>query len=491
MATWNEQLQEIRKKSRSAAASGAGAASLIKDPSVSGQLEGVAMKVTAPPKTPAQTGAASNPATSSPRPAMAIAPPKVSQQTASAPVGAQPFGGTPAMTDPAMVGGQAMLDQRAALTSGAPAPTITPPPPVETPAEAQLKALQQSYLGTLSPSAEEQAVSRQYGDVASTAAQQAAAARQAYSDRVGAINDQATLQPFLTGRQAQASGELANQLAALKSGTEAQSAPLASRLAALQAQRTGESARAEAELGLAQPNQGVEPVSVGAGSSLVNPVTGEAIFQAPFAPKETADPSSVREYEYARSQGYGGTFEDFRKSSSTSQDVGRLLTPAELQLYGAPAGTTFADVIGMSPKKPLTEAQQKSLGFGSRMSEANPIIDSLSEYVVNASPIMFSAALLAEPSTIGNTFVPDQVRQVRQAERNFLNAVLRRESGAVINPSEFDNGAKQYFPRPGDDAGTLAQKAQNRNTSMSTMLQGIKQTSEAPSSASGDESFDW
>ena len=54
-------------------------------------------------------------------------------------------------------------------------------------------------------------------------------------------------------------------------------------------------------------------------------------------------------------------------------------------------------------------------------------------------------------------------RQVfEQAQRNFINAVLRRESGAVISESEFANARRQYFPQPGDGPEVLANKARNR-----------------------------
>jgi hypothetical protein len=57
-----------------------------------------------------------------------------------------------------------------------------------------------------------------------------------------------------------------------------------------------------------------------------------------------------------------------------------------------------------------------------------------------------------------------EAQKQEQAERNFINAVLRRESGAAISPSEFENAAMQYFPRLGDSPETLAQKRQNRET---------------------------
>jgi hypothetical protein len=53
-------------------------------------------------------------------------------------------------------------------------------------------------------------------------------------------------------------------------------------------------------------------------------------------------------------------------------------------------------------------------------------------------------------------------KQQQQAEDNFLNAVLRRESGASISPDERSSGERQYFARPGDDSATLQQKAENR-----------------------------
>jgi hypothetical protein len=55
---------------------------------------------------------------------------------------------------------------------------------------------------------------------------------------------------------------------------------------------------------------------------------------------------------------------------------------------------------------------------------------------------------------------------VEQAQRNFVNAVLRQESGAVISPSEFENAQKQYFPQPGDSAKVRDQKRQNRQSAI-------------------------
>ena len=53
-------------------------------------------------------------------------------------------------------------------------------------------------------------------------------------------------------------------------------------------------------------------------------------------------------------------------------------------------------------------------------------------------------------------------QRVDQAQRDFVNAVLRQESGAVISDAEFANAKRQYFPTPGDSKAAIDQKRANR-----------------------------
>ncbi len=109
--------------------------------------------------------------------------------------------------------------------------------------------------------------------------------------------------------------------------------------------------------------------------------------------------------------------------------------------------------------KPLNEGQAKALLFGTRMLEANAILDNLEK----------DGKVLSTPGS-KTPFVGAAVNLVNskggqmldQAKRNFINAALRRESGAVIAESEFDNGDKQYFPMAGDSKEVIAQKRDNR-----------------------------
>ncbi len=111
--------------------------------------------------------------------------------------------------------------------------------------------------------------------------------------------------------------------------------------------------------------------------------------------------------------------------------------------------------------KPATAEQYKAAGFYDRVSNSGKIISDLE------SKMYYIGALGASVSAIQNNLPrwlqSSERKQMEQAQRDFINAVLRRESGAAIAESEFENAALQYFPQPGDDPGTLAQKKKNRD----------------------------
>jgi len=113
------------------------------------------------------------------------------------------------------------------------------------------------------------------------------------------------------------------------------------------------------------------------------------------------------------------------------------------------------------PKNPknITEGQKGAALYASRLGQAEDVFSDLGAYVPNEGE-----ATLSQTPLIGNRLVSSNYQKFDQASRNFINAVLRRESGAVISEEEFDNARKQYLPQPGDSPAVLAQKAQNRTT---------------------------
>lgn len=114
--------------------------------------------------------------------------------------------------------------------------------------------------------------------------------------------------------------------------------------------------------------------------------------------------------------------------------------------------------------KPPTEFQSKSATFGARAKEAHDILGALDgKYNVAAAMIGGGNGITA---AIANPLLGNATQKAIQAQRDFINAVLRQESGAVISDSEFANAAKQYFPQLGDSKEVIAQKRRNRETAI-------------------------
>jgi hypothetical protein len=70
---------------------------------------------------------------------------------------------------------------------------------------------------------------------------------------------------------------------------------------------------------------------------------------------------------------------------------------------------------------------------------------------------------------VGNYLISNERQKFEQAKRDFINAQLRRESGAAISPTEFESADKQYFPVPGDRPEVIEQKAANRRAAVEAM----------------------
>lgn len=136
--------------------------------------------------------------------------------------------------------------------------------------------------------------------------------------------------------------------------------------------------------------------------------------------------------------------------------------------------------------KPLTEDQGKSGGYALKASEAFQQLEKLNQpdaarsIAVNSTlanvPVIGGVAAMGTRATQGSN-----THDVEQAQRNFINAVLRRESGASINAGEFENARLQYFVQPNDPPSTVANKRANMQQAIagieaSAGAEGMKRT---------------
>lgn len=114
--------------------------------------------------------------------------------------------------------------------------------------------------------------------------------------------------------------------------------------------------------------------------------------------------------------------------------------------------------------KPPTAGQETTALYASRIKQANDVFESIENFINKQGAVGYVQAGM--PSFLQG----ENMQSYQQAQRNFLNAVLRRESGAVISPSEFKEGRQQYFPQPGDKEAVLAQKKANRDLVMKNFI---------------------
>jgi hypothetical protein len=63
---------------------------------------------------------------------------------------------------------------------------------------------------------------------------------------------------------------------------------------------------------------------------------------------------------------------------------------------------------------------------------------------------------------VGNYLVSPEFRQYEQQKKDWVRAKLRKESGAVIGEDEMAAEISTYFPEPGDDEQTIANKRKSR-----------------------------
>lgn len=130
--------------------------------------------------------------------------------------------------------------------------------------------------------------------------------------------------------------------------------------------------------------------------------------------------------------------------------------------------------------KPPTEGQSNTAIFAARAAESNRILGDLAQQgelhggaikgAADSVPLIGQALGSVVNVTPGAKPSPAQ-QQVEQARRDFINAVLRKESGAVIADSEFANAERQYFPQRGDSPEVIAQKARNREVAIAGLSQ--------------------
>lgn len=140
----------------------------------------------------------------------------------------------------------------------------------------------------------------------------------------------------------------------------------------------------------------------------------------------------------------------------------------QIMIDGVPTWVRESEAVGKpaaQAARAVTGAERQALAYFNRAKGAVETIEPLEDAIVNDN--LFSELQLQYAPNVLQT---EGQAQYRQAQRAFTEARLRKESGAAIPTSEYENDAKTYFKQPGDTPAIVEQKRRLR----AQVLEGLK-----------------
>jgi hypothetical protein len=187
--------------------------------------------------------------------------------------------------------------------------------------------------------------------------------------------------------------------------------------------------------GLMKPKAARETV-IAPNGQLIYKDTGEPVTSKSYAAPEkpAQQPASIQEYEYAKGQGYTGTFKQFQE---------------ELKKAGATS-------INMP-----SESERTSGFLASRLQNAlNQMNVVVSQNPKAVSPKLGAEAVqyLTGSDYLKNLANPAARQQIENAQLEVLDSALTLGTGAAYTREQLQNYAKSYFPQLGDKAPAIKDK---------------------------------
>jgi hypothetical protein len=204
--------------------------------------------------------------------------------------------------------------------------------------------------------------------------------------------------------------------------------------------------------------------------------------------KESTQPSAVQEYNFARGQGYKGSFEDWKKSQKSEGVTVNYGAPvAGVDAQGNPvffqpskAGGSPQIVPGVAPlreEKPATESQAKAEAFGSQMKSASKEFDQIQKegFAPGATASQAQVEIAGTPLRV---FADPLAQRAQQSQAQWSEAYLRYKTGAAATEGEVKRNISTFFPKIGEtDPKVIEQKARMRKQAEEDVMKSAKQPS--------------
>lgn len=193
----------------------------------------------------------------------------------------------------------------------------------------------------------------------------------------------------------------------------------------------------------------------------------------------------IREYEYARNQGFQGDFNQWmqslkmlspdalqqelalRKAGATTINTGEKL-PGNYRWKNPNNPSEGVVPIEGGPATQPSTAELDTAGYGYQMQQAEQRQQALAKqgYV---KPGIWDDFLDKLPDIIGDPLESDEYREYKANAIDWTMANLRDESGAAIGREEAENQWRRYWPDPWADHKQILQKAEMRKKAVEAM----------------------
>lgn len=202
--------------------------------------------------------------------------------------------------------------------------------------------------------------------------------------------------------------------------------------------------------------------------SALNRAHQERMFSAQRADAAAANARAERAYQL---QLLGLRQDDVQKVKNADGSESLVRVPRDPNAPPVPINLPNSNQPTLNPfvNGKMNDEQTKAALYANRMAASNDVLAQYANVnqgtgaplgVIGNANVPFMGRV--SDSSAYNYLASTDRQKVMQAQRDFVNAVLRRESGAVISESEFANAQRQYFPQPGDSDEVIQQKAANR-----------------------------
>ena len=183
----------------------------------------------------------------------------------------------------------------------------------------------------------------------------------------------------------------------------------------------------------------------GAGKELLPTLINRAL---PEPIKPTTD---MQNYEFAKGQGFKGSFNDFKQQ----------ISPIEKERLALDREKFEFDKTQKVGGKDLTESQGKAAAFQSQMVSASNAVNTLEGQGFDPTSFKSQTAVKLAGGA-ANPLIPVAAQQYKQAQDQWSEAYLRFKTGAAATEPEVVRNNRTFFPVFGDKPDQIAQKAAAR-----------------------------